>query len=444
MEFPMDLQQENRKNGFLWGVATSAFQLEGSPYADWSTWDSIFNLNPNVTNHYEMYKEDIKLIKNLGVNAYRFSIEWSRIQPSENYWNREVVEHYQRIIDLLNEHNITPMVTIHHFTHPVWFITKYPWHKRSSIEKFTEYADRLIDTIRGVDYWITFNEPYLLILGGYLEGCTPPGIRDLNLAIKALKNIFTCHGKLYEMIHLRNKNAMVSIAHNMAVFAPWVSWNPLDKVLTKVAKRFYNHSVIEGFQTGKIVLPIPFREKVEIEVPIKGKLDFFGINYYTRVHMRFNPFKRFFVEFRHRDLDGHGLTDMGWEIYPKGLKKVLKYASRLNVPLIITENGIATKDDNKKIKFIKAHVDVLESAINEGIDVRGYFYWSLIDNYEWLHGLDARFGLYRVDFKTFKRIPTKAAHFYSYVIKSRNFKPSERKSLSSSKSKAPEYVDNVT
>ncbi len=115
---------KNSKRNFLWGVATSAFQLEGSPYADWSTWDSIFNLNPKVTNHYELYREDIKLIKNLGVNAYRFSIEWSRIQPSEDYWNKDVVKHYQKVIDLLNENNIIPMITLHHFTHPVWFIKK--------------------------------------------------------------------------------------------------------------------------------------------------------------------------------------------------------------------------------------------------------------------------------------------------------------------------------
>jgi len=402
-------------------VATSAFQLEGSPYADWATWDAVLSFNPKVTNHYELYKEDMKLIKNLGVNAYRFSIEWSRIQPKEDVWNKMVVEHYQKIIDLLNEYGITPMITIHHFTHPVWFITKYPWHKRASIEKFLGYVDKLTDSIKGVDYWITFNEPYLLILGGYIEGCIPPGYRDFESGIKALRNILICHSQMYDLIHSKNKNAQISIAHNMAVFAPWIKWNPFDRVLAKIAKRFYNHSIIEGFLTGKIIMKLPTLKTYEIEVPIKGKLDFFGTNYYTRIHIRFNPFKKLFTEFRHRDIDGHGLTDMGWEIYPKGLKKVLKYASVLQVPLIITENGIATKDDSKKMKFIKAHVDILEEAIREGIDVKGYFYWSLVDNYEWLHGLDARFGLYRVDFKNYKRIPTKAASFYSYIIKSRKF-----------------------
>jgi len=187
-------------------VATSAFQLEGSPYADWSTWDSVLNLNPKVTNHYELYEEDIKLMKTLGINAYRFSIEWSRIQPLEDSWNSSVVKHYQRIIDMLNNYEITPMVTIHHFTHPVWFITKYPWHKKSSIEKFIKYVDRLTEEIRGINYWITFNEPYLLILGGYLEGCIPPGIKDLRLAIRALKNILSCHGIIYDILHQKIKN----------------------------------------------------------------------------------------------------------------------------------------------------------------------------------------------------------------------------------------------
>lgn len=413
--------QKGVNKNFLWGVATSAFQLEGSPYADWATWDSVLNLNPKVTNHYELYEEDIKLIKNLGVNAYRFSIEWSRIQPTENTWNEAVVIHYQKIIDLLNDYGITPMVTLHHFTHPVWFITKYPWHKRACVEKFIKYIDKLTDSIKDVDYFITFNEPYLLILGGYIEGCIPPGYKDFELGIKALKNILLCHSHLYDLIHSKNKNSQISIAHNMAVFAPWMKWNPLDRVLAKLAKRFYNHSIIEGFLNGRIIIKLPTLKSYEIDIPIKGKLDFFGINYYTRIHMRFNPFKKLFVEFRHRDIDGHGLTDMGWEIYPKGLKKVLRYASQLQVPLIITENGIATKDDNKKMKFIKAHVDFIESVIKEGIDVRGYFYWSLIDNYEWLHGLDARFGLYKVDFKNYRRIPTKAASFYSHIIKSRNF-----------------------
>lgn len=415
------MSNEPPTKNFLWGVATSAFQLEGSPYADWASWDYILNSRPDVTNHYTLYRQDLNLLKDLGVNAYRFSLEWSRIQPRENIWDEDAIAHYQNIINILLENNIEPMVTIHHFTHPLWFIKKYPWHKDASIEKFLNYAEKITSAIQGVKYWITFNEPYVLLLGGYIEGCMPPGIKDMSLAVNALKNIFTCHGSAYDIIHSKIPHAMVSVAHNMAALAPWKRWSPMDRLLAKIAKYFYNHSLIDAFLAGTTRIKFPFKRPINIDLPIKGKLDFFGVNYYTRVHMRFNPFKKMGAELRHRDIDGYGLTDMGWEVHPRGLEKVLRYASKLNVPLIITENGIATHDDQKKIKFMKKHIDVLEKCIKDGIDVRGYFYWSLIDNYEWLQGLDARFGLYKVDFETLKRKPTNAAAYYSYLIKSRDF-----------------------
>ncbi|KPK45715.1 MAG: hypothetical protein AMK74_02625 [Nitrospira bacterium SM23_35] len=409
------------KQPFLWGVATSAFQLEGSPHADWASWDSILSSAPEVTNHYALYKKDLRLLKDLGVNAYRFSVEWSRIQPKENLWDEEAISHYQEIIDILRESNIEPMVTIHHFTHPLWFIKKYPWHESRSVEKFMAFARKVFSSISGVKYWITFNEPYVLILGGYLEGCMPPGITDISLAVRAMENILICHGKTYDMIHETMPSALVSVAHNMAALAPWKRWNPLDRLLAKIAKHFYNHSLLDAFLTGTLRVKFPFGRAVHLSVPVRNKLDFFGVNYYTRVHMRFNPFRKMAVELRHRDIDGHGLTDMGWEIHPHGLEKVLNYASTLNVPIIITENGIATHNDRARIKFMKGHIDVLERCLKKGADVRGYFYWSLIDNYEWLQGLDARFGLYNVDFNTMERTPTKAALYYSYLIKSRGF-----------------------
>jgi beta-glucosidase len=406
-------------DNFLWGVATSAFQLEGSPYADWASWDSILSEKPDVTSHYSLYKEDLSLLRELGVNSYRFSLEWSRIQPRENVWDDDALSHYREIVDILRNNGIEPMVTLHHFTHPLWFIKKYPWHEDASVDHFSRYIEKVLTELKGVRYWITFNEPYVLLLGGYLDGCMPPGMRDTSSAVRALKNILTCHAVAYEMIHAMDTQAMVSVAHNMAALAPWKRWNPLDRLLSKVAKYFYNHSLLDAFLTGKLLIKFPFGNALEIAAPIRGKLDFFGVNYYTRVHMRFNPFRKMGVELRHRDIEGYGLTDMGWEIHPHGLEKVLRYAARLKVPLIITENGIATRDDQKRIRFMRRHVDVLERCLEKGMDVRGYFYWSLIDNYEWLQGLDARFGLYKVDFNTLKRTPTNAAAYYSYLIRNR-------------------------
>ncbi|MFI5293935.1 MAG: glycoside hydrolase family 1 protein [Thermodesulfovibrionales bacterium] len=405
--------------GFLWGVATSAFQLEGSPYADWTTWDEILSEKPDITNHYILYKEDLALLKDLGVNAYRFSLEWSRIQPRERVWDEKAIRHYQEIVEILVDNHIEPMLTLNHFTHPFWFMKKYPWHEDASVEKFLIFVEKMVRTFEGVRYWITFNEPYVLVLAGYFEGCTPPAIKDASLGVKALTNILKAHGRAYDVIHSHIPDAMVSIAHNMASFAPWSKWNPLDRLLVKIAKHFYNHSLLDAFLSGSLSIKFPFRKAIEIAVPIKGKLDFFGVNYYTRMHLRFNPLKKMGIEMRHRDIDGHGLTDMGWEIHPRGLEKVLRNASKLNVPLIITENGIATRDSQKKIRFMQRHIDVLEKCRREGRDIRGYFYWTLIDNYEWLQGLDSRFGLYTVDFQTLERRPTNAAAYYSYLIKSR-------------------------
>lgn len=404
---------------FLWGVATSAFQLEGSPYADWTTWDEILSEKPDITNHYFLYKEDLALLKDLGVNAYRFSLEWSRIQPRERVWDEKAIRHYQEIVEILVDNHIEPMLTLNHFTHPLWFMKKYPWHEDASVEKFLIFVEKMVRTFEGVRYWITFNEPYVLVLAGYFEGCTPPAIKDESLGVKALTNILKAHGRAYDVIHSHIPDAMVSIAHNMASFAPWSKWNPLDRLLVKIAKHFYNHSLLDAFLSGSLSIKFPFRKAIEIAVPIKGKLDFFGVNYYTRMHLRFNPLKEMGIEMRHRDIDGHGLTDMGWEIHPRGLEKVLRNASKLNVPLIITENGIATRDSQKKIRFMQRHIDVLEKCRREGRDIRGYFYWTLIDNYEWLQGLDSRFGLYTVDFQTLERRPTNAAAYYSYLIKSR-------------------------
>ena len=183
------------QNDFLWGVATSAFQLEGSPHADWTSWDEILSEKPDVTDHYKLYKKDLALLKDIGVNAYRFSVEWSRIQPKENIWDDEAIAHYQEIIDILRSDNIEPMVTLHHFTHPLWFIKKYPWHEDASIEKFLTFSEKIVSRLKGVRYWITFNEPYVLILAGYFEGCTPPGLRNVPLGMKALKIFWPAMGR---------------------------------------------------------------------------------------------------------------------------------------------------------------------------------------------------------------------------------------------------------
>jgi beta-glucosidase len=402
---------------FFWGVATSAFQLEGSPHADWTFWDPRINFKPHITHHYRRYQEDLNLLKDLGVNAYRLSIEWSRIQPAREQWDIEAIRHYQKIIDFLRQNDIEPLVTLHHFTHPAWFIKRYPWHNDQSRSMFLRYIEKIALTLKGVRYWITFNEPYVFLLGGYLDGCMPPGIQNISLFIEALKNTLICHKEVYDLIHTSVPDAKIGLVHNMVTFAPCQTMNPFDRILSRIAQSFYNQSLIDAFLTGRLTLKFPLRRTVSIPIPIKGKLDFLGVNYFTRVHLRFNPLKKMGIELIFKDRDGYGLTDTGWEIHPDGLEKVLKEASRLNIPLIITENGIATSNDEIKIRFIRKHIEVLDRCLKKGMDIRGYFYWSLIDSYEWLYGFHARFGLYQVDFDTLERRLTQTALFYTSLVK---------------------------
>ena len=407
----------NGRSDFFWGVSTSAFQLEGSPHADWASWDPKIQLRPSITHHYHCYRDDLNLLKDLGVNAYRFSLEWSRIEPERGRWNVEAIGHYQKIVDFLRENEMEPLVTLHHFTHPAWFIKRYPWHHDQSRSVYLAYIEKVTSTLKGVRYWITFNEPYVFLLGGYLDGCMPPGIQDSDLFIKALRNILVCHGGAHDLIHSSTPDAQVGLVHNMVAFAPSQGMNPFDRFLSKVARAFYNQSLIGAFLSGTLTLRFPLQRALSFHVPIRGKVDFLGVNYFTRVHLRFNPLKKMGVELLYKDKGGRGLTDMGWEIHPEGLEEVLKEAWRLNVQLIVTENGIATMDDEQKTRFIEKHIEVLGGCRRKVMDIRGYFYWSLIDNYEWLQGFEARFGLYRVDFDTLERKPTQTAHDYACLVK---------------------------
>ena len=406
---------------FLWGVATSAFQIEGSPHADWTEWDPPASAHPLMTGHYERFREDIALLRELGVNAYRFSVEWSRIQPGERVWDETALEHYRRLVEELLASGIEPVLTLHHNTHPRWFHEATPWHGKLAAERYAAFVQRVVDALPEVKTWITFNEPMIMLLGGYIDGCLPPGRRDNAAASRALAGILDAHARAYAVIHRRIPGARVGIAHNMAAFAPLRRWHPLDRLLARLGHRGFNLAILEAFRTGRTRLVLPFARPQSLVTPVQGTLDFLGVNYYQRLHVRFRLPRRgsHALEVVHRDGGGCGLTDMGWEEHPEGLSAVLREAATAGVPLLLTENGIATTDDDRKISFIRRHVAALDAARREGIDVRGYFYWSLTDTYEWLHGMHKRFGLYRIDWRTLERTPTAAAAYFAELVRER-------------------------
>ena len=352
---------------FLWGVATSAFQIEGSPHADWTGWDPLARAQPGMTGHYERFREDVALLRELGVNAYRFSVEWSRIQPREGVWDDAAIEHYRRWSTNCSRAASSRCSRCTTTPTPRWFHESTPWHGGQAAERFAAFVQRVVDALPDVKTWITFNEPMVMLLGGYLDGCLPPGMRDRAAAPRALAGVLDAHARAYAIIHERIPGAQVGIAHNMAAFAPLRRWHPLDRLLARLGRRGFNLAILEAFRTGRTRFALPFARPVSITAPVRGTLDFLGVNYYQRLHLRFRLPRRASrcLEVVHRDRSGCGLTDMGWEEHPEGLAAVLREAAAVGVPLMLTENGIATADDARKISFIRRHVEVLDAARRE-------------------------------------------------------------------------------
>ncbi len=408
---------------FLWGAATSAFQMEGAPACDWTTWrvkdeaDRAARLRG--VGHLDRTEEDLDLLSRLGVTAYRFSVEWSRVAPRRREWDRKAMDRYVRIAARLREAGIEPMVTLHHFTNPEWLADGTAWTEGGAAGEFLRFAEKAVRALRDhVRLWVTFNEPNVYVTGGYLGGLMPPGKKNLREAFRAYANILKAHSSVYDLIHAgARETPAVGVAHSMVVFRPFAEKSSLDGFAARLAHAFYNLSLIEAFRTGSLSLRVPYLYEEELPVGTRDKLDFLGVNYYFRLFLRLSPVSMKGPEYFWEDRSKRGLTETGWEVYPKGFEETLRTATAACVPLVVTENGAAETSDRRKIAYMKDHLRVLHRLIREGVDIRGYFWWSLMDNYEWLEGLRPRFGLYRVDFETLARVPTNSADFYSRWIK---------------------------
>lgn len=412
---------------FLFGVATSAYQIEGGNHNDWTEWESKAQTKKRgkltrcekATDHWTRHKEDFLLLKDLGVNAYRFSTEWSRIEPRPDQWNEDALQTYLEMAKLLNDLRIEPIVTLHHFTNPLWLYQNSPWEIQKSIERFTKYADKVISVLSPyVRYWISFNEPIVFLLGGYVDGSMPPGKKDVKLSFEVLKNMLLAHQEVFHIVrHHCGAKGQLSVAHNMMDIRPASTLSPFDHWLAAYVDQFYNWMLVDAFATGELDFRIPTAVKKKVRLNLSDAITFWGVNYYSRLFMRFAPFKPLRFTFHYRNASKNGLTDMGWEIYPEGLEHILKKIhSKLNLPVIVTENGIADQEDNRRLKFIADHLKVLRSC-SSTVPIKGYFYWSFLDNFEWLHGFGPRFGLYRVDYRTYERTKRGSADFFRCLAK---------------------------
>nr|WP_300003582.1 family 1 glycosylhydrolase [Tissierella sp.] len=413
---------------FLLGSATAATQIEGgdknSNWYHWSLKGKIANNESSIiaADHYNRVEEDIALMKDIHQEIYRMSIEWSRIEPEEGKWSQEGIRHYQEEIKALIRAGIKPLITLHHFSHPQWFEEIGQWTNSDSVGYFLRFTEKVIESIgRDVNEYCTINEPNVFVTDTFMDGKYPPGKRDDIISyFKASKNMILAHLKTYRLIHqmresMGYKDTMVGIAIHLAYFE--VSE---EKMLTKLSKKLMDYSFHQMFLNGMIDGHLKF--PIGSSYPLgKGVYcDFLGVNYYSRhlIHSSNNPAMLFGEVRVEEGLSEEKLNDLGWEIYPEGLYKVVKEVYNLyKLPIYITENGIPDAKDSKRARFIYDHILEIDKLIQEGVDVRRYYHWSLLDNLEWNDGFTPRFGLIEVDYKTQERTIRNSGYFFGELCR---------------------------
>jgi beta-glucosidase len=403
--------------GFVWGSATAGHQIEGDNIHS-QAWHQeqqpeFYKDDPKRTirapsgkacDHYRLYREDVELIAALGHKAYRMSIEWSRIEPLEGQWDHEAVAHYLDLLERLTAKHIQVFVTLHHFTHPLWFDQRGGFDKPDNRRYFERYLTFLLPKISAyVSGWNVINE--FNQWGGLTAG---PSIAPLKF------NMLRAHALGYHLIKCHS-SAPVSSAHAFSHWFPHRYYDPLDRRMTEFADFTTNEFFFHALRTGELVYP---GVDAEYDSEVKGAVDCWSINYYTR-HL---------IDARRADLDGPRfhhkhlpMIPMRFyldEMYPEGLIANLERLS--DYPVYITENGCCCDDDRFRIVYLALHLSALKEAMERGVDVRGYFYWSLLDNYEWTTFVP-RFGLVAVDFQTFRRTPKPSAMLYQEIIRDNGF-----------------------
>ena len=410
---------------FLWGVATSSYQIEGAAENDWTDWEERGRLkNPSErcgrgTGHRERWRADFDLLPTLHANAYRYSLERSAIEPEPGRFSQPALELEADRVAALARLNIEPCVTLHHYTHPRWFWEQGGWEDPRSVAGFRRYAAVVADALGPrVRLWVTLNEPIVFLLGGYLGGLIPPGRKSFPDAARALENMMRSHTEAAEVLKEKIPQSRVGIAHSMLEFAPDRSENALDRRLASQGERLYNLSLLEALATGRMDWSFPGQGRARFAIDgLSAAQDFVGVNYYSRVHIRFRGVPGAIGEFFYRDPASRGLTDMGWEIRPEGFDSVLRQAGETGLPVLVTENGIATRDDRLRCDFLRQHALILSHRRAAGTPIEGYFHWSLIDNFEWLEGFRPRFGLFEVDYATFARRRRPSADLFAALGK---------------------------
>lgn len=432
---------------FLWGVATSSYQIEGAWQEDGkgeSIWDRFSHTPGKVKNnddgdnacdHYHRWEDDLQLLKDLGVNTYRFSLSWPRIIPDgTGRINQSGMDFYSRLIDRLLENGIQPNATLYHWDLPQALEDRGGWVVRDSVQWFTDYAEVVFKQLGDrVPFWSTINEPWVAAVHGYGNGNMAPGYQDFSKAMQAAHHLLVAHANAVQVFRMLACPGKIGIVLNVSHTLP-ASQSPEDLQANRRYWEYLNGLYLDPLFKGHYPQELmdwlgnsaPVVEASDLTIA-RGSADFIGLNYYATEQVSYNstggilklvlspisapPFHR---------------TAMGWGIYPPGLGELLMVMKEEygNPPVYITENGTAMEDrpladgrinDRDRIAYVREHLLQISDAIQSGVDVRGYYYWSFLDNFEWAYGYEPRFGLVRIDYNTLKRIPRQSYYWYKEV-----------------------------
>jgi beta-glucosidase len=395
-------------DGFLWGTASAAHQVEGdNRNCDWWEFEQqpgrIANGDTSgvACDHYHRYREDFTLLRELNQTAHRLSIEWSRIEPSPGEFDSRQIRHYRDVLGELREQGIEPMVTLHHFTSPLWFTRKGGWTERDSVRAFMPFVNRIAEELGDlITMWCTINEPNIYAANGWITGEFPPARQgDLTHYYRVLANMHRAHELAYAAIKRRHPDAQVGLSHHKFLFIP---------ASEKRRDRWAAHGAqiaVDRWPVG----PGHLRRVVE------ASSDFIGIAHYWGQMCAFDPSRAKEQFIRRFNVPGAPVTDMGWSADPKWMREVLGELKSLGKPVYVTENGLASNDDDWRQRYIREILENVRLAIADGVDVRGYFHWTNMDNFEWARGYSARFGLIAVDRKTLERTIKPSGRLYGRI-----------------------------
>jgi len=422
--------------GFLMGTATAAHQVEGGNDNDWTDWEkgSFPDGTPHIVDgdqsglacdSWNRFDDDLAAMQALGAKVYRFSVEWSRLEPTEGAWDRAAMDRYREWTVKLRAAGIEPMVTLHHFTLPKWVAAKRGFETEDTQAAFVAYTRRVAEALGDtVDTWCPFNEINVYAAQGYLGGIWPPGVKDdTALQVTVMANMLKAHAAAAAALREVDtvdadgdgRATVLTTAHHVRIFQP-ASHSVLDTAIAGLTDDVANEAVPRALKTGRIRFSVPGTIEIdEVVDGLAGSIDELGLNYYTRDILRadlgsaalsYSYFKA-----------GRPSNDLGWDLYPDGLYLMLTRFSSYGWPISITENGTADATDSFRTEYLAQHVAAIERAAREGVDVRAYYHWSLMDNFEWAEGYSARFGLYRVDFDgTRDRVPTSAVDAFKTIV----------------------------